>query len=162
LARIWVICAGIGILILAGFGFFTPVTPNGYTTPQLNDLCVAGYFENAWVALGGKMMFGQNWEQLIKQDCENLAVNTGVIYLLGIVGLIVLIVGGVVPGKKKESGICPYCNFVATSENELLDHKAKNHLDKSPYKCEHCDFIGITEEILWNHYNDKHPDKKKW
>jgi len=99
-ARIGLIGAGIGIFILAGIGFFAPVAPNGYTTPQLNDLCVAGYFENAWVALGGKMMFGQNWEQLIKQDCENLAVTTGAIYLLGIGGVIVLIVGSVMRGPK--------------------------------------------------------------
>ena len=100
MARIGLIGAGIGIFILAGIGFFAPVAPNGYTTPQLNDLCVAGYFQNAWVALGGKMMFGQNWEQLIKQDCENLAVTTGAIYLLGIGGVIVLIVGSVMRGPK--------------------------------------------------------------
>jgi len=73
-----------------------------------------------------------------------------------------IIVGAVVSGSKIETLVCPYCNFVAKSENDLLEHKTKNHLDKSPYKCGECDFIGITEEILWNHYKDKHPDKKKW
>ena len=43
-----------------------------------------------------------------------------------------------------------------------MDHKAKNHLDKFPFKCGHCNFIGITQEILWNHINDKHPKEKKW
>jgi len=126
LARIGVICAGIGILILAGFGFFTPVTPNGYTTPQLNDLCVAGYFENAWVALGGKMMFGQNWEQLIKQDCENLAVNTGVIYLLGIGGVIVLILGSVIRGPK----ILPDPSSIET----LKERYAKGEITKEEFE----------------------------
>jgi len=86
---------------------------------------------------------------------------------LGLIGIILVIVGAVVPSgsapfSKQKPLTCPYCNYVANSDTDLLKHKADNHLDKSPFKCEHCDFIGITEEVLWNHYNDKHPGKKKW
>ena len=100
MARIGVIGAGIGIIILAGFGFFTPAAPNGITTPQLNDLCVAGYFENAWVAMGNRMMFGPDFQQKVLEDCKRLEAVTGGIYLLGIVGVIVLIVGSVMRGPK--------------------------------------------------------------
>jgi hypothetical protein len=77
--------------------------------------------------------------------------------------LVLIIVGVLIPSKRKENTMtCPYCNYVAVSDTDLLQHKTVNHLDKSPYTCGHCDFIGITEEILWNHYNDKHPNEKKW
>ena len=130
---------------------FYPVNNSQYTAIQLDELCSAGWSQLA-------LFFGN---QDFVKGCQNMKIITFGIYGAGIIGIILVIVGALYP-KNKESDVCPYCNFVAMSENELLDHKAKNHLDKSRYKCEHCDFIGITNEILWNHYNDKHPDKKKW
>ena len=45
------------------------------------------------------------------------------VYGLGIIGLILIIVGAVVPSTSKEKrNICSYCNFVASSETELLKH----------------------------------------
>ncbi len=147
-----VLVAGIVLVIIAGIGFIVPITDTGYSIPQINELCTSG--------LG---QLGQLFSGDLQQVCFEYRYFTYGIYGFGLMGIILVIVGAVVPSRKGEKTLtCPYCNYVATSDSELLKHKADNHLDKSPYKCEHCDFIGITEEILWNHYKDKHPGKKKW
>ena len=109
MVNIGVIGVGVGLLIIAGIGYFTPTGPNGYTTPQLNALCDTGYFESAWVALGGKMMFGENYEQLIKQDCANLKLMTIAIYGLVIAGVATIAAAAVEAGlfstKNKELDI---------------------------------------------------------
>lgn len=143
---------GIALLVIAGIEFIYPVNNQGWTIPYVNDLCTSGFGQ-----------LGQFFSGDIRGVCQEYRNLTYLMYGSGLSGIILLIVGAVVPSKKKEKSLtCPYCNYVATSDSELLKHKADNHLDKSPYKCKHCDFIGITEEILWNHYNDKHPEKKKW
>jgi len=151
-ARGGIIGGGIFLLIIAIIGYFSPIS-EGFTAPQVNELCSSDLGQL------GQFFGGKD----IRDICRTYEMATFAIYGLGLIGIILIIVGAVVSGKigKDTSTVCKYCNFVGQTEAELLDHKAKNHLDKSPYKCEHCDFIGITEEILWNHYNDKHPDKKK-
>jgi len=146
----WALATGIVLLVIAGIGFVIPVD-EGYSIPNVNDLCSSGMGQLA-------QMFGSD----VQRECQQFKYLTYGIYGLGLTGIVLIIVGAVVSGSKIETLVCPYCNFVAKSENDLLEHKTKNHLDKSPYKCGECDFIGITEEILWNHYKDKHPDKKKW
>jgi len=141
--------SGIFLVVISVGGFFLPVTSTGFTITQVNEVCNSDFGELAQLFAG----------DLIK-ICQDFQLSAYVIYAAGIIGIALIIVGFVIPRKNKT--VCPYCNFVAKSENDLLEHKAKNHLDKSPYKCGECDFIGITEEILWNHYKDKHPDKKKW
>ncbi len=149
MARTEVITVG-ALLLLAGIiGFIFPVTSTGFTIIQVNDVCTSDLGQ-----LG--QMFGGD----LMKICSDYQLLTYGIYASGIMGIVLIIVGFVIPLRKKT--ICSYCNFVGKTENELLEHNAKNHLDKSDYKCGECDFIGITEEILWNHYNDKHPDKKKW
>lgn len=143
---------GIALLIIAGIGFIIPINDRGYSIPQINELCTSG--------LG---QLGQLFSGDLQKVCFGYRYLTYGIYGFGLIGIILLIIGAVVPSRKDEKSLtCPYCNYVATLDSELLKHKADNHLDKSPFKCEHCDFIGITEEILWNHYNDKHQGKKKW
>ena len=46
------------------------------------------------------MMFGPDFQQKVLEDCKRLEAVTGGIYLLGIVGVIVLIVGSVMRGPK--------------------------------------------------------------
>lgn len=146
------LAAGIVLVIIAGIGFIFPINDRGYSIPQVNELCTSG--------LG---QLGQLFSGDLQQICQEFRYLTYGIYGIGVIGIILVIVGAVVPSKKNGKTLtCPYCNYVATLDSELLKHKADNHLDKSPYKCEHCDFIGITEEVLWNHYNDKHHGKKKW
>ena len=145
------------LLGVAVLGFLYPVTSQGHTVFSLNDLCNSGVGQFAQVL---EQVVGSSQ---ITQKCVEFRYATYGIIGLGLIGLILVIIGAVVPSRSKEKALtCSYCNYVALSETDLLKHKTDNHLDKSPYKCEYCDFIGITEEVLWNHYKDKHPDKKKW
>ena len=156
MANAGVIIIGISLLVIAVIGYFTPYTSTYFTIPQVHEICQTDMVQ---LAQSMELMIGSQELTKICMDFRNLAF---AIYGLGAVGIILIIVGAVIQRGKESSTVCSYCNFVGKTEAELLDHKAKNHLDKSPYKCGHCDFIGITEEILWNHYNDKHPDEKKW
>jgi len=156
MARGVIIAIGIFFLIIAIIGYNVPIsvkladTTTNLTIPQVVAFCDSGFGQ-----------IGQMLAQVVMVCSEYKNFLIG-IYGSGVLGVILIIVGAIVSGKKKETGACQYCNYVTTSETGLLRHKAENHLDKSPYKCEHCDFIGITEEVLWNHYNDKHPNEKKW
>ena len=146
-----VIIAGIFILAVAIIGYILPID-EGYSIPQVVALCNSGMGQ-----------LGQAFSGDIVKSCSEFNGLLMGVYGSGILGLILIIVGAVIPSKSKQEKLtCSYCNFVAMSEAELLKHNSDKHLDKSQYVCEHCDFIGFTEEILWNHYDDKHPDKKKW
>ena len=158
MAREEFVLIGVLLIVLAVGGYFIPMPftlagePASNAIPNVVAFCDSGIGQ-----------FAQMSPEIVKICSEFNTLMLG-IYGSGLIGIILIIVGAVVSGKigKDTSTVCKYCNFVGQTEAELLDHKAKNHLDKSPFKCEHCDFIGITEEILWNHYKDKHPDKKKW
>jgi len=158
MAREEFVLIGVLLIVLAVGGYFIPMPftvageTSSNTIPNVVAFCESGIGH-----------FAQLSPEIVKFCSEFNTLMLG-IYGSGLLGIILIIVGAVVSGKtgKDTSTVCKYCNFVGQTDAELLDHKAKNHLDKSPFKCEHCDFIGITEEILWNHYKDKHPDKKKW
>ena len=146
------IVSGAILLGIAILGFLYPINDMGWSVPQAHELCSSG--------LG---QLGQAFIGDIQKICLEFRYITYGIYALGLIGIILVIVGVVISSKSKEKTMtCAYCNFIATSETELLKHSSDKHLDKSPYKCGHCDFIGITEEILWNHYVEKHPNEKKW
>ena len=148
-------CVLLGVVVL---GFLYPVTSKGDTVFEVNDFCSSGIGQLAKIFEKMTIRTDQ-----YEQKCREYKYATYGLFGIGIAGIILVVVGAVVPSKSKESPVtCPYCNYVPLSETDLLKHKAGNHLDKYPYKCEHCGFRGITEEVLWNHYNDKHPDKKKW
>ena len=162
LANSRALTAGIFFLLLGGAGFLMPnslwnenfqdTIYQNLTIPELSDLCNSGLGQLAKMFSSG-----------IQQACTEYKLMSYAIIGSGIIGLILLIIGAVISKSSKQKTLtCSYCNYVAISETDLLEHSSINHLDKSPYKCEHCDFIGITEEILWNHYNDNHPDEKKW
>lgn len=150
---------GLGILffIIAGFGYVYPFLENGNTISQYVNLCSSGIGQ-----------FGKLFSSQFQGDCSIARNFLFGIYGLGLIGIILIIIGSLKPSSSSSSShrkftfVCSYCNYVSSSERDLLDHKSKHHLDESPYKCEHCNFIGITEEILRNHYNSKHPNKKKW
>jgi hypothetical protein len=154
--RVGLIGAGILFCLIALIAYYLPISftlageTMSATIPQMVAFCESGFGQ-----------FAQLSPEVVRVCSEYNTFMFG-FYGSGLLGIILIIVGVATSGKKESSTVCSYCNFVGKTEAELLDHKAKNHLDKSPYKCGECDFIGITEEILWNHYNDKHPDKKKW
>ena len=155
MANTGTLLAGIILFIIAFLGYIYPVTDFGYSIPQVNNICDSGAGQLA------QFYGGQD----LRKICQEYKYLTYGIYGFGLIGIILIIVGAIVPSnsKSKETTLtCPYCNYVAYSETELLKHKTEKHLEKSPFKCGHCDFIGITEEVLWNHYNEKHPKEKKW
>lgn len=146
---------GIILVVIAGIGVIIPVTDLGFSIITLNDLCKSN--------VGQSIQFIERFTgtATINEKCITIMYATYGIFGVGIVGIILIIIG--MPRSKTEKQIiCPYCNFIALDELELEKHKAKKHIEESPYKCGHCDFIGITEEILWNHYVEKHPNEKKW
>ena len=153
MAKLGTVIGGVVLLIIAFIGYTFPVTDTNLTITQVNDLCASNLGQLA-------QMFG---EQDIRKNCLEYKYMTFGIYGFGLIGIILIVVGAIIPSSSKGNTLtCPYCNYVAYTDTDLLKHKADNHLDKSPYKCGHCDFIGITEEVLWNHYNEKHPKEKKW
>ncbi len=145
----YLIVIGIILVVISVVGFILPVTPTGFTITLVNEVCNSDIGQLAQL-FGGDLL----------KICQYFQLMVYGIYAAGIIGIALIIVGFVIPRKNKT--VCSYCNFVGKTENDLLEHMGKNHLDKSPYKCEHCDFIGITKEIIWNHYNDKHPDERQW
>ena len=152
-----IVFTGIILFGITVVGYLTPVTDNGMTVPNYRELCTANIVQHVQVIF---KIFGQD---SVEQYCTKFSLITYGIYVVGLAGILLIIIGAVMPSRSKEKPLtCSYCNYVAHSESELLQHNADDHLDKSPYKCGHCDFIGITEEILWNHYVEKHPKEKKW
>lgn len=153
MAKLGVIIGGVILLIIAFMGYTFPVTDTNLSIPQVNELCSSGFGQLA------QMFGGQDLQKI----CLEYKYLTFGIYGFGLIGIVLIIVGSIATSSSKENILtCPYCNYVAYSDTDLLKHKSANHLDKSPYKCGHCDFIGITEEVLWNHYNENHPKEKKW
>lgn len=152
MAKGGLVALGVFFLVSAIVGYIVPVNDEGWTIPDVSALCNSGMGQ-----------LGQAFSGDVVKVCSEYDIMLMGVYGSGVLGIILLVVGVVIPSTSKEQSlICKYCNFIALSEVELLKHNSEKHLDKSPYVCEHCDFIGITEEILWNHYNDIHPDKKKW
>lgn len=151
MGRKGLLVTGIAIFIIGIIGIITPVNDFGHSIVDLHNLCTSGLGQIA-------QFFGG--EQAI-QNCQTAKGLTYLVIGITITGIILIIIGAVVP-KKQRTWICEFCNYATTTEAEMINHKNEKHLDKSPYKCEHCDFIGRTEEELWDHYNDKHPEKKKW
>ena len=152
MANFTLLVFGIFFFIIYGFGYIYPLSENGDTIPQYVDLCSSGMGQ-----------LGKLFSSQVQENC-GIAYNLLFgIYGFGLIGIILIVIGSLKPSShRKFTLVCSYCNYVSSSESDLLNHKSKHHLDESPYKCEHCNFIGITEEILWNHYNSKHPNKKKW
>jgi len=152
MARAGALGFGIFMFIIAGVGFVFPITDEGHSFPVYNDLCASGT---------GQILqfFGGSDAQ---KTCMQVKYITYGIYGFGLIGLILIIVGAAVPGKKR-TYICEHCNFATETEAQMINHKNQNHLKKaSPYVCEHCSFIGRTEGELLDHYDDNHPKEKKW
>jgi len=110
------ISSGIVMFAIAGLAYTFEITPTGLTIPQVNDLCASGMGQ-----------LGQMFSGDVLQICREYGYLMYGIYGLGIGGLILIIVGSVVPGKKSIT-VCEYCNLAFSTEAELYNHKnTKEH-----------------------------------
>jgi len=85
--------AGIVLIVLAGAGFLYPITDEGYSIPRLNDLCLSE------IGQLGQLLGGSD----TAETCYQIKLMTYGIYGLGLIALILIIVGAVVPGNPKNS-----------------------------------------------------------
>ena len=60
-----------------------------------------------------------------------------------------------------DSNQCPFCDFVAPSKNDLVEHHKKKHKDKPPslFKCDSCDFIHKKNKNVREHSQEVHGKK---
>ena len=109
------IAAGIVLIIIAGLGYVYPISDQGYTIPQMNDLCKSGVGQ-----------LGQLFSTDAQENCRIANYMTLGIYGLGIIGIILIIVGAVVPSKRNEY-LCKNCNFRTDDRHEIEDHCDSKH-----------------------------------
>ena len=121
---------GFVLLIIAGIGWFAPVTVEGDTYPQLNSLCASGLMTSPFATVFGNMMYGKGYQQSIEEECDAVATITKGIVFIGIIGLIVIAVGWTMDGKKK--GDEP--KQVSTSLEILKERYAKGEISKEEFE----------------------------
>ena len=83
---------GVLLLFLAVIGYFVPVNPDGHTAFQDDAICTAG---------GYQMGLAYGLTNLM-QECQFAKLITFAIYGFGIIGIILVTVGVVVPSISKE------------------------------------------------------------
>jgi len=83
--------AGIILFFLAILGYFYPYAANGMTIPQVNDICSSGMGQ-----------LGQAFSGDLIQVCREYSMLNIGIYGSGIIGMILLIVGALVPDSNKK------------------------------------------------------------
>ena len=115
MAKAGIIAAGAVLMILAMIGYAAPITDEGYTIPGTDAICS-----------GGLGQFGQTFSGEIPQVCSQYKMMTMGIYGLGIVGIILLIVGAVVPSKSNKQKD-------AKSLDILKDRYAKGEITKEKF-----------------------------
>jgi len=121
----------IGFLLIIGAvaGYMIPMsvtladTTVNLTIPKVVAFCDSGL---------GQM--GQ-WLAQVVMVCSEFKNFMLGIYGAGIGGLILIIVGAVIPGKKKEDEIrkewiCEHCKFKTKDEVDLIEHYKLDHADK--------------------------------
>jgi len=114
MARLGILGIGIVFLLIAIMLYVYPVNNAGHNSFQVNVLCETDLFQ-----------FGQLFSAEASQLCgsaNRMIIGT---YASSILGIILIVVGSVVPsgnyrGGKRQS--CPYCNFVASSAHERHNH----------------------------------------
>ncbi len=81
---------GLILIFLAGLGYVYPLADNGMTIPEINDLCASG--------LG---QLGQTFSGDVQKICREYGYLMYGIYGFGLIGLILLVVGAVIPGQRE-------------------------------------------------------------
>ena len=121
MAKGGVVAGGITLLFIAIIGYFYPVTE--LTIPQVNDLCVSGIGQ-----------LGQLFSGDVQKICREFSYLMFGIYGFGLIGIILIIVGSVVPGKKKEV------------ESNLEERYAKGELTKGEFESKKSDIEPKKDE----------------
>ena len=151
MANAQVATAGLILLSLGVLGYFIPIsvtlvdTTTKLTIPQVVAFCDSMYGQ-----------IGQMLPQVVMVCSEFKNFMMG-IYGAGIGGLILIIVGAIIPGKKEEEEeklLCEYCEYKTESETELTEHYKLDHAEKGAYqkKPEKVPLSPETLEILKQRY----------
>lgn len=77
-------------MLSAGFGYIVPINDQGWTIPSANDLCTSG--------LG---QLGQMFSGDAKENCRIVSMMNLGIYGFGFIGIILIIVGSLVPSGRR-------------------------------------------------------------
>jgi len=91
-AKIVIIGVGICFILITMIGYVFPIaSEEGYSLPQVVSLCNSEMGQ-----------FGQGFSEQIVKECSEYNSFLMGIYGSGVVGLILIIVGAVIPSKSKE------------------------------------------------------------
>ncbi len=103
---------GIGVffLIIAGLGFVYPVSSDGYTIVQVDQLCKS--------TMG---QFSQFFSSSGQQACQQVRLMSYGVYGLGLIGIILLIAGSVASKGQKE------IHYEREDEDDALDILEKRY-----------------------------------
>jgi len=83
---------GVFFLIIAGLGFVYPLSSDGYTIVQVDQICQSGLGQL------GQLFSGSN-----QQTCQQIKLVSYGVYGFGLLGIILLIAGSVASGGQKEA-----------------------------------------------------------
>ena len=110
---------GIVLLVIAVIGYITPVAEGG-TIPDLSALCNSGMGQ-----------LGQAFSGDVVKACSEYQMMLYGIYGSGLLGIILLIVGAVVSGNKKES---TYTREIEDDALDILEKRyAKGEITKKEF-----------------------------
>jgi len=151
MANSQVATVGLILLALAVLGYFIPMSVTlADTTTNLTIPKVVAFCDSMYGQIG--QMLAQ--VVLVCSEFKNFLMG---IYGAGIGGVILLIVGAVIPGSKKEDEKelrCEYCEFKTKAEVDLIEHYKLDHAEKGAYqkKPEKVPLSTETLEILKQRY----------
>jgi len=116
-----VLAGGIALLLLAILIYFVPVSQDGHTAFQDDEICTTGGANQMALAYGLTNVI---------QECQFAKLITFVIYGFGIIGIILVGVSAVIPQKKEEH----YENEVEDDAIDILDKRyAKGEITKEEF-----------------------------
>ncbi len=114
MANIAIVSVGCLLLVIAVVGYVTPFN-EGYTIPGTDAICS-----------GDMGQLGQTFRAGIQQGCSEYKLATLGIYGVGIVGIIIIIVGAIVPSKSNKQKD-------SNSLEILKDRYAKGEITKEAF-----------------------------
>lgn len=113
----------IGALLLV-FGFLGHVVPYGEfgSVTDIDELCSS---------LLGQV--GQSMNAQARENCQVVSILSKIVYSMMGIGVVLIIIGAVMPSKKRSLFLCGECDQAFSTEAELYNHgKSKGHLEKMP------------------------------